>query len=122
MTRARRALGRAGEEIAARHLLAQGYAIIERNVALKVGEIDIVARDGDVVVLVEVRARRSTAWGGALESVGPQKQRKLARVARAYLGLRGLEHLPCRFDVVAVTWLPGAGGPQVEHVRNAFTP
>lgn len=121
MTRSRRILGRTGEEMAVRHLAALGYEIVERNVSLRVGEIDIVARDGPVYVLVEVRTRRGEAWGSALASVDAAKQRRLARAARAYMASRGLHDAAFRFDVVAITWNRAGSPPRIEHIQDAFT-
>ncbi len=121
MTHARQGLGKAGEEIAARHLEAIGYEILERNVRFRVGEIDIVARDHETLVFIEVRARRTQRWGSALESVGPAKQRKLIQLARYYLASRKVRDHTCRFDVVGVTWEGAQGvGPRIDHVTGAF--
>lgn len=121
MTRSRHILGRTGEELAARHLAQLGYEIVERNVSLKVGEIDIVARDGPVYVLVEVRTRRGEEWGSALASVDARKQRRLVRAARAYIAARGLYDATFRFDVVAITWDGAGSSPRIEHIEDAFT-
>lgn len=120
MTRTRRTLGDVGEEIATRHLKRLGYTIVERNVRFRIGEIDIVARDGEFLVFVEVRARRSERWGSALESVGPQKKRKLIQLAHYYLANRRLGDVTCRFDVVGVTWDSSPEAPKIELVRNAI--
>lgn len=102
--------GAAAEEAAARHLEARGYRILARNVKSKVGELDIVARDGRVVCFVEVRARRD---GRAAETVDARKQRKLARAAAHYLASQRID-APCRFDVVTV-------GPEgIALLRDAF--
>lgn len=104
--------GDAGEELAARFLEARGMAIVARNYRTRLGEIDLIARDGEVLVFVEVRLRADERFGGAAASVGPAKQRRLAAAAGAYLAR--LERAPrCRFDVVtleggAPTWLRGA--------------
>lgn len=120
MTSAGRDVGARGEELAARYLAARGYVVRERNVRLCGGEIDIVAEDGPVLVFVEVKTRRDHRLGGPLESVDPRKQQKLLSLARAYLYVRGLGDVPCRFDVVGITW-PWAGeSPVIEHVRDAF--
>lgn len=92
--------GRAGEDIAVLHLKREGYTVLERNVRCAGAEIDIVAREGDLLCFVEVRRR--TRRGDALESVDARKQARIARAALAYL--QRLSPTPrCRFDVVAVS-------------------
>jgi putative endonuclease len=105
--------GRNAEDRAAAFLAAKGFTVVERNFRAKVGEIDVVARDGDEMVFVEVRARASSAFGGAAASVGGGKRRRLVRAARLWLQARGWEG-PCRFDVVAVD------GGALSHIPAAF--
>ncbi|HYC00692.1 MAG TPA: YraN family protein [Candidatus Limnocylindrales bacterium] len=112
-TNPRRALGIAGEEAAAAFLQRRGYRIVARNVRSPLGELDIVAIDGEVVVFVEVKTRRN---GGALEAVDPRKQRRLTRLARAFLVGAGWSRCRARFDVVAVD----GHGMACTHVVNAF--
>jgi putative endonuclease len=105
-------VGDAGEERAARFLEAQGMAIVARNYRTRLGEIDLIARDGDVLVFVEVRLRAGEGFGGAAASIGPAKQRRLAAAAGAYLARLGRAPR-CRFDVVTLeggepAWLRGA--------------
>lgn len=88
--------------------------IVERNYRCPLGELDIVARDGDVLVFVEVRTRTRSDRGTALETVGPAKRRRLARVAEHYLAARRPRAAGIRFDVIGIT----AG--DVVHVRDAF--
>ncbi|ACY15024.1 YraN family protein [Haliangium ochraceum] len=109
-----RARGQRGEDRAAEILLGAGYSIVERNYRCRLGEIDIVAREGDCLVFVEVRARSSARWGGALATVDAAKQRRIARVAAHYLAARRPRYEACRFDVLGLT------GDQVELVRDAF--
>ena len=105
--------GKKAEELAAAFLQAKGLAIIEKNFLAKVGEIDIVAKDGDEIVFVEVRARSSSEYGGAAASVGGAKRRKLIRAASLWLQARKWEGA-CRFDVVALD------GGRLEHLPAAF--
>ena len=97
---------------AAAYLAGRGLVILARNYRTRLGEIDVVARDGDVLVFVEVRMRADGHFGGALESVTPRKQRRIAAAAGMYL--RQFPRPPrCRFDVVTVEygeirWLKGA--------------
>jgi putative endonuclease len=119
MTDARRPLGLAAEEAAARHLRAAGLAVVERNVRFAEGEIDLVCREDGVVVFVEVKCRRAS-WGDApAAAVSWHKQRRLTRLAQHYVKWRRLAGARCRFDVVAVTH-DGRGRFDVRHVRAAF--
>jgi putative endonuclease len=105
--------GRKAEDLAAAFLQAKGMTIIEKNFRAKVGEIDIVAKDGDEVIFVEVRARGSRDFGGAAASVDGSKRRKLIRAAQLWIQARGWDGA-CRFDVVAVD------GGALEHLPAAF--
>jgi len=98
---------------AAEFLVESGYRILERNFRTKLGEIDIVAKDGDTIVFVEVRARASGNFGGALQSVGPLKQRKLIKTAIIFAQRMRLD-CPMRFDVISIE----AG--YIEHIPDAF--
>jgi len=118
MTQARLNTGRQGEEIASRHLRDQGYVILERNFRCPFGEMDIVARQGEVLVFVEVRSRRSDHFGEPLDSVGPLKQRKLSRIALCYIQKHHLQNSLARFDVLGVKL--SREGHTLELVRNAF--
>jgi len=119
MSSARDELGRRGEDAAARHLRSLGYRIVGRRERLLRGDIDIIALDGRTVVFVEVRSRSSTEHGHPAETVGPDKQRRIADLAAAYIRRHRLEDQSVRIDVVAVTF-PSAGRPVVEHYQNAF--
>ncbi len=108
------AKGKLGEDRAVEVLRAAGFVIVERNYRCKLGELDVIARDGDVLVFVEIRTRSRADRGDALETVGALKQRKLARVAAQYLAVRRPAAKRMRFDVVGIT----AG--VVTHLRDAF--
>ncbi len=110
----RRELGKAGEDLALSHLLSLGYTLLERNYRGRRGEIDLVLRDGETVVFVEVKRRTSGAFGLPEEAVDGRKQRRIAAVAAGYLARHGLADRPCRFDVVAVQ------GGEVRHLIGAF--
>ena len=119
VTQARQTLGRAAEDAAATYLARAGFKILERNVRLGHGEIDLVCSDGDVVVFVEVKCRRAS-WGDPpAAAVSWHKQRRLTRLAQHYLKWRRLDGVRCRFDVVSVT-LDAAGRVGLAHVRGAF--
>jgi putative endonuclease len=117
--RAKDAVGKYGEDVAARHLTDAGLQIVARNWRCREGEIDIVARDGEAVVICEVKTRRSSACGAPAEAVTRRKADRLRRLAYLWL----LEHpaggADVRFDVVSVL-RPLSGPAQVEHVVGAF--
>ncbi|HEX7329785.1 MAG TPA: YraN family protein [Casimicrobiaceae bacterium] len=100
----RASAGARAEALAADHLRARGLAIVARNYRTRFGEIDLVARDGAVVVFVEVRMRRSASFGGPLASITQAKRRRLALAARGYLAMLGHEP-PCRFDAIVMRGL-----------------
>jgi len=107
-------IGDAGEERAARHLVAQGLAVIERNFRVRGGEIDLVCRDGATTVFVEVRRRAGADFGGAAGSVTPAKQRRIVLAARHWLARHGAG--ACRFDCVLIE------GGKLEWMKDAFRP
>jgi putative endonuclease len=102
MTIRRQQLGESGEDLAVEELERRGYAILARRYRTRHGEIDVVARDGETTVFVEVKARTTLEFGGAAEAVTPWKQRRLVTMATDYLARHRLSDRPCRFDVVAV--------------------
>jgi putative endonuclease len=108
------AKGRSAEDRAERYLAARGYQIVERNARSTIGEIDLVAIEGGDLVFVEVRSRADDSTGGAEETVGPAKQRRVVRAAAAYLAERAPAFDTCRFDVVAVT------GDDIALFQDAF--
>jgi putative endonuclease len=110
--------GKRGEELAAAHLAEAGYRIIECNYRCLFGEIDIVAEEGETLVFIEVKSRRSESYGEPQLAVGHQKQKKISRIAMHYLKERRLCHRPARFDVVAVKLRPACH--RIELIRNAF--
>jgi len=101
-TSARRGLGDAGEELAARALRARGLVVVARKFRCRSGEIDLIARDGESLVFVEVKTRRGNRFGTPVEAVHPRKQRKLIQVAETYLQQQMLDDVDWRIDVVAV--------------------
>jgi len=113
------ALGKHGEDLACDELRRRGYTILDRRFRTRCGELDIVARDGEVMVFVEVRARSSGNFGHAFESVTWQKRHRLRRMAASYLFLKHLSDVACRFDVVAVT-RDASGSCTVEVLQGAF--
>jgi putative endonuclease len=112
--------GRRAEELAAQFLSAAGCEILLRNYRRRLGELDIVARAGGVLLVAEVRTRSSDAYGGAAASVTRVKQQRIARAASSLLRQRAdLAQLPVRFDVIVVTDPHGAS-PRIEWIRHAF--
>ena len=95
--------GTTGEDRAIELLRARGYAIVERNFRCRAGELDVVARDGDVLCFVEVRSRGTAEHGHAAETVNHRKQQQVSRVAMYYIGQRNPRFERSRFDVVALT-------------------
>lgn len=118
MTEARLTLGRQGEELATRYLERRGCTIVARNVRTPLGELDIIARDRKHLIFVEVKTRRSTAYGAPSEAVGAHKQRQIIRAAQWYLASSRVPSLQPRFDVIAV--IAGVGEPAITHIPNAF--
>jgi len=118
MTFERIDFGKRGEDLACVTLEERGYEIVARRYRLPGGEIDIVARDGETLVFVEVKARASHEFGSAAEAVTPSKQLRLTRLATEYLMRHHLHDRPCRFDVVAIHF--DTGTPEIEVFQNAF--
>jgi putative endonuclease len=110
-------LGKEGEAVAATYLERHGCRILERNYTTRIGEIDLVAMDGDEVVFVEVKTRRGIAFGHPEEAVTYAKRRHLRRTAEAYVAARDVT-APCRIDVVAVTLRQGSA-PEIVWIRDA---
>src|SRR5690349_17879268 len=107
--------GEAAESLAASFLREQGLVISERNYRCRFGEIDLIAREGAILVFVEVRQRRSESFGGAAESITTAKRNRLVAAAHHYLARR--RSVPaCRFDAVLIRGEP----PRIEWIRNAF--
>ena len=107
-------LGRAGEDRAARHLADQGYRILERNYATPQGELDLIALDGNTLVFVEVKTRKSDTYGAPELAVDQRKQGRMIKAALGYLRHKKLHQVPCRFDVVAIS------SGKVELIKSAF--
>ena len=110
----RRETGTQYEERAAEYLIAQNYQILVRNYRIRPGEIDIIARDGTVLVFIEVKYRKNDESGNPLEAVDIRKQRKIIKVARYYLYQKKYGDVPCRFDVIGIC------GSHIEHIKDAF--
>jgi putative endonuclease len=112
-------LGKTGEDLACDELRHRGYAILARRYRTRRGEVDIIARDGDTIVFVEVKARRSERFGQPGEAVTWHKRQRLLQMAGDFLARARLSSVPCRFDVVSVS-LPRRAAPVVEVFPGAF--
>lgn len=110
--------GKLAEERAERHLAKRGLAIVTRNFRCRGGEIDLVCRDGRVLVFVEVRMRRSNAFGGAGASITQTKQRRIILAAQSFLAAHGQTDADCRFDCVLID---GNANGEIEWIRDAFS-
>lgn len=108
-----------GEELACRELRRRGYVILARRYRTRHGEIDIVAREAEALVFVEVKARQGAEFGGAGAAVTAGKQQRIVRMATDYLARKRLLDAQCRFDVVAIDFEEGR--PRIEVFTHAFT-
>jgi len=118
MSDARQTLGKLGEDLACQELQRRGYAILARRYRRRGGELDIVARDGQTIVFVEVKTREGCEFGAGAESVTRFKRRRMASVALDYMARHKLVECACRFDVVSIDM--GQSNPRIELYRNAF--
>ncbi|MDM8550468.1 YraN family protein [Desulfobacterales bacterium HSG2] len=119
--------GKKSESAAVRHLVKNGYSILEQNYHTKQGEIDIIAKDGDTIVFVEVKARRSDRFGSPKWAITSKKQKKISMLALYYLKATNQSYAKARFDVVAISVRKPEMIPEenrdtarIEIVKNAF--
>ena len=117
----RRTTGSRGEEEAARFLTRSGYAILDKNIRTRAGEIDLVAKEGKTLVFVEVKTRRDAEGDPPQAAVNTRKQNRLGKLALGYLKLKRLRQTPCRFDVVSVIFNDEGGVKAIRHIPNAFS-
>ena len=120
MDRSRLNIAKIGESYAVKHLKARGYKILAQNYRAMRGEIDLVAQDGDCIVFVEVKTRRSLKFGTPQAAVTAQKQRQISKVALAYIQTHNRLDTPCRFDVIAIHLSPQLELLKLEQIENAF--
>ena len=111
--------GKLGEELAVKYLIDKGYEILERNWRNRHNEIDIIAKDGEELVIVEVKTRQTDEYGEPDIAVTRQKQRRLIYAANAYLFRTNLE-IETRFDIISIIFKDGK--PVIEHIEDAFLP
>jgi putative endonuclease len=114
----RQSLGKRGEDLACVELQRRGYAILARRYRTRFGEIDIIARDGETTVIVEVKTRDGDKFGDGADAMTAWKQRRVANMAVDYLSRHKLHDRPCRFDVVAID--VSVSPPAVEIYVNAY--
>jgi putative endonuclease len=115
--RVARAVGDYGERVACAHLESRGYQVLDRNWRCRLGELDVVARDGDTLVFCEVKTRRSVRFGEPAEAVTRLKLARLRRLAAAWMQEHDERSARIRIDVLAVV-LPGAGAARVDHLEG----
>jgi putative endonuclease len=118
-THSKKPFGQYGENLAVKHLKESGYQIVGRNWRCALGEIDIIARNDNMLVFVEVRSRHTASTEAAFESITPTKRRRLIALAHAWLADHQQEDENWRVDVVAIAQ-PRAGRPIIEHVEDAL--
>jgi len=115
----KQSLGRSGEKFATRLIIESGLSIIVQNYRCPKGEMDIIAADGEVLVFIEVRTRRSSIRGWGEESITHQKAQRLRAIAAYYVLQQGYTSWPClRFDVVAIRWT--SENPDVKWIKAAL--
>ncbi|MDE0690383.1 MAG: YraN family protein [Candidatus Poribacteria bacterium] len=120
MDRSRVDIAKMGEALAVKHLKARGCKILAQNYRARRGEIDIIVRDGEFTVFVEVKTRRSLKFGVPQAAVTWQKQKQISKVALAYLQSQNLLDAPCRFDVIAIHLSPQLKVLNLEQIESAF--
>lgn len=120
MTNRRRAIGESGEQVAKAFLKRRGIRVLFENFACAAGEIDLIGQERETLVFFEVKARTSDAFGPPHLAVHRRKQRQIVRAAQWYLAEQRMAEVPCRFDVLAVTFPEGGGSPRIDWVRDAF--
>jgi putative endonuclease len=116
----RQALGRQGEAAAREYLSRRGIRILVENFTCAAGEVDLIGREKDVLVFIEVKARTSDAFGPPHLAVHRRKQRQIVRTAQWYLAERRTPDAPSRFDVLAVTFRKDGSPPRIDWVKDAF--
>ncbi len=110
-------LGKKGEELAVALCKGKGFTVIEQNFRTSFGEIDIIAKDGNIFVFIEVKARAGDAYGAPFEAVTRRKREKITKVAMSYMK-RFRKEVPARFDVISISMK--SGNPHLEYIQDAF--
>jgi putative endonuclease len=118
MTRQRQDLGALGEDLALKEITRLGYKCIARNYRCPLGEIDLIAKERDRLVFIEIKTRRGRSTGYAKEAITSRKRRQLSKVALAYMKSNNCSDAKSRFDVVAISLM--GDKEEIEVIRNAF--
>jgi putative endonuclease len=116
----RKQVGNKGESLAEDYIKRKGYKIIQRNYRCRLGEIDIIAKDGDTIVFIEVRTKQNENFGSPQDSVTSTKINKISKTALSFIQEKNLSGFSYRFDFIAITF--SQGKPNIEHIENAFMP
>ena len=119
MPQAKKDLGKKGEDLACKMLEEKGFEILKRNWRFSHGEIDIVAKDNDILVFVEVKTRSNLEFGPPELAITRSKQNQIRKMASAYLYINEIKDKDCRIDVVAILF-QDSGKPKINHLVNAF--
>ena len=120
MTLFRKDTGKMGEDAAVKQLKKTGLRIICRNYRCRLGEIDVIAQDGGVLVFVEVRSLRTAGYGLPQETIGFKKMTRVRKIAQYYLTANKIKNADCRFDVIAVQLECDGEVKNLEYIKNAF--
>lgn len=115
----RKTLGAIGEKLAADHYKRLGFIVIEMNYSCKLGEVDIIAKKGNLIVFSEVKTRKSDKYGPPELAVNKKKQERIKRLAKHYAKIKKLDKFQIRFDVISII-IPDAGNPAMKHIEAAF--
>ena len=113
-------VGNKGESLAENYIKRKGYKIIQRNYRCRLGEIDIIAKDDDTIVFIEVRTKQNENFGSPQDSVTSTKISKISKTALRFIQEKNLSGFSYRFDFIAITF--SQGKPNIEHIENAFMP
>jgi len=122
MSEARRALGQTGERIAEKFLARRGYKRLARNFTTPTGELDLIMRDGDTIVFVEVKTLTQPQLNEPIEQLRPAQQRRLIKTANWWRQAKRCADKPCRFDVIGVAITGDDSEPEITHIKDAFAP
>ncbi|MFT5728648.1 MAG: putative endonuclease [Desulforhopalus sp.] len=119
MPNLRQILGQKGEKQAAKYLKKKGYKLVTANYRCQYGEIDLIARDADILIFIEVKTRTSTDFGDPAAAVDYRKQQQISKVAHHYLVTHHNDDVDARFDVISIL-SPNGKMTEIEHITNAF--
>lgn len=114
-------VGNLGEALSKKYLKEKGYIILDENFSCSIGEIDLIAFDGNHLIFIEVKTRYSLKYGSPLESITLHKQRKIIKTAQYYICKNNLHKLFCRFDALEIIFTSKYNSPIINHLKNAFS-